>query len=296
MGRAINTILVSGSTGFLGSHLLKILLKNKYRVIALKRSTSDTFRIKHLSNHLIFYDVDEVSIESIFINNKIDAVINTVTDYGRSGNEILSIIQTNLIFGLKLLNESLSFKVKVFINTDTILNRDLNYYSLSKAQFVDWMKLLNLCNTKIVNLKMDHIYGPFDDDKKFVFKIINQLKSNCSEIDLTEGKQKRNFIYIDDITSAYIIILEKYKLLSNFEQFELGTGNNIELRSFIEKIHSKISKQQVLNTSLNFGAMPYRENENMDVNIDSSRIKELGWESKISIDEGISKTINEGKV
>jgi len=134
------TILISGSTGFLGSYLLKSFIGMGHKVIALKRATSDTYRIEDNLNQCISYDIDDIRLKSIFENHRIDIVINTVTNYGRSDNNISSIIDTNLMFGLKLLEESVLSNVQAFINSDTLLERDINAYALSKAQLVDWMK------------------------------------------------------------------------------------------------------------------------------------------------------------
>lgn len=54
----LKTILLTGATGFLGSHLLEALLKQHYNVVILKRSTSNAWRIQHLLDQVISYDVD----------------------------------------------------------------------------------------------------------------------------------------------------------------------------------------------------------------------------------------------
>lgn len=75
-------ILLTGATGFLGSYILERLIKSDYDVVILKRSFSDTWRINHLLDQVISYDIDKVSIDQPFIDNKIRAVIHTVTNYG----------------------------------------------------------------------------------------------------------------------------------------------------------------------------------------------------------------------
>ncbi len=76
--------------------------------------------------------------------------------------------------------------------------------------FVEWLKYFS-DRIKVVNLKLEHMYGPKDDDSKFVTWITNQMLNNISSIDLTEGTQKRDFIYIDDVVDAYMLMLEKSK-------------------------------------------------------------------------------------
>lgn len=184
------TILLAGCTGFLGSYLLKLFVSKGFEIIALKRSTSDTYRINNCLDQVTYYNVDKTNISTIFETHIIDIVVNTVTNYGRSDNKISSIVDTNLIFGLKLLEESVKANVKAFISTDTLLDRNINAYALSKAQLVDWIQFLSNKDTKMINVKIEHMYGSLDDENKFIYWLINQLKQNVEKIDLTSGIQK----------------------------------------------------------------------------------------------------------
>jgi len=282
-------ILLTGATGFLGSYLLKSFIAKGYEVIALKRSTSNSYRINDYLDKCVVYDIDTGSLDSIFENHKIDMVINTVTDYGRANKILSSIVNTNLIFGLQLLEKSVDENVKAFINTDTLLDRNINSYALSKAQLVDWMQFLSKENTKMVNIKIEHMYGKLDDENKFIYWLIKQLKSNVDKVDLTSGIQKRDFIYIDDIVSAYQMIINNIDTLVDYEEFELGRGKSIKVKHFIELLSDKLSEKGSINTILNFGAIPYRKNENMNMVVDISKLEKLGWKPKVSIEDGINK-------
>jgi len=286
------TILIAGSTGFLGSYLLKSFIKCGYKVIVFKRSNSNTYRINDYLNLITLYDIDKTELSNIFENHRIDIVVNTVTNYGRIDNKISSIINTNLVFALNLLEESVNNNVKAFINTDTLLERNLNAYSLSKAQLVDWMKFLSDKKTKMINIKIEHMYGHKDDENKFIYWLINQLKQNVEKIDLTSGIQKRDFIYIDDIVTAYQTIINNIKSLNNFDEFELGTGNSIEVKNFIMQIYNELLKKQNIDTKLNFGVVSYRENENMNMQANIKKLKKLNWKPKTSIEDGIKKIIS----
>ncbi len=229
------TILLTGGTGFLGSHLLNALLEKDYSVVLLKRSTSNTWRIKHLLSNVQSYDVDLVSMDEIFRSNQIDAVIHTACHYGRNGDSISSIVESNLMFGLKVLDACITGNVKTFINTDSLLPKNLNTYSLSKKQFSEWLEQLS-DQIQVINLKLEHMYGPKDDSTKFISWIMSQLKENVAEIRLTKGEQLRDFIHIEDIVSAYILILDKAPVLRSFNEFEVGTGSLISVKDFLERL------------------------------------------------------------
>ena len=289
------TILITGCTGFLGSYLLKEFIKNNFKIIGIKRSSSNTYRINKFMNKCKFYDIDKSTLSEIFINNDIDIVINTVTNYGRRDNKISSIVDTNLMFSLKLIEESINNKIKCFINTDTLLERDLNAYALSKAQVIDWMKFLSNQDIKMINIKIEHMYGPLDDENKFIYYLINQLKSNVEKINLTSGIQKRDFIYIDDIVNAYLIIIKNINKFNSFEEFELGSGKSVEVKEFINLIYEEIDKKHKISTKLDFGVIPYRENEKMNIEVNISKLVSLEWKNSTSLKSGINAILKEEK-
>jgi CDP-paratose synthetase len=232
-------------------------------------------------NQIIVYNIDEVNLEDIFINNKIDVIIHAATNYGRESNDIIGIFDDNVEFPIKLLKFAISHGVKFFLNTDTFFTLDYSYmrnYTLSKIHFREWGKLLSEENKiNFINLKLEHIYGPYDDQKKFIPWFIKQIKDNVKEIYLTEGIQKRDFIYIDDVVNAYLKILDNLLKFNGYVEFEVGTGNSIELRQFLVLIYNLLKKKYKTNTKLNFGAIPYRIGEPMNVNANNKTLIELGW-------------------
>jgi nucleoside-diphosphate-sugar epimerase len=285
-----DTILLTGATGFLGSHILKNLLNNNFNVIILKRSFSNTWRIDDILDKTIVYDVDKVDIEKTFKENKIDIVIHTATKYGRKNESFLEILDSNLFFPLKLLDLLLRYNVKTFLNTDTTAyNHFINYYSLTKMQFVEWLKLLDN-KIRIFNLKLEYIYGEADDTSKFLPMLIINLLKGVNTIELTPGNQERDFIYVEDVVNAYIdIILKKDNFSNGFYEYSIGSGESIKIKDLVLLI-KKITNNEV--TQLNFGALPYRSNEIMYSKANIKKIRdEVGWAPKFSLEEGLKRTI-----
>jgi CDP-paratose synthetase len=287
------TILLTGATGFLGSHLLESLISNDYNVIILKRSFSDIRRIKHLISKTKAYDVDLLQIESAFRENKIDCIIHTSCKYGRNGESIKQIVESNLIFGLEVLELALKYNTRTFVNTDSFLPREINAYSLSKNQFLDWLKHSSN-SIQVINLKLEHIYGPGDDTSKFVAWLFSQLLEGVHEINLTSGEQKRDFIYITDVVSAYLIVIGRRKILNKFCEFQVGTGTSIEIKSLVLKLKNTYNRIKGVNkTKLNFGKIPYREGEIMNFVVNNYDLKQLGWNAETNLDNGLEKTLKQ---
>lgn len=281
------TILLTGATGFLGSHLFKFWIDKGHRLVVLKRSTSSTQRLKGYMDYISWYDVDQPNWKEVFDRHQFDTVVHVAASYGRNGEASSEILQSNTLFPLRLLELAIQNNVKHFINTASSLPRDINAYALSKAQFQDW--LVNKKNEiHSVNVELEYFFGPCDEDWKFISMVIQKLLNNEPFINFTQGLQKRDFIYIDDVVSAFDLILNRIRDLESGSIVPIGSGKSYTLRSVVELC------KQILNnstTTLNFGSIPDRKGEVDELVADTSILKSLGWKSEYSLEKGLMKFI-----
>jgi len=283
------SILVTGGTGFLGSHLIRRLLQQDIRVVLLKRSFSNTARITDLLPRIEVYDIDRVDLEAPFLQNEISTIVHCATHYGRKRNDPADVVEANLIFPLKLLQLAEKYGVKTFVNTDTVLEKWISQYSLSKKHFLDWLKFYS-DRMNCINMAIEHFYGPGDDDSKFASWVIQSIVKNVPSMDFTEGRQKRDFIYIDDVIDAFTLVLSRMlELGPGFRKLELGTGTSCEVRIFIELVKKLAGDSS---TELKFGALPYRPGEIMDSKVDLAPLASLGWAPRWSLADGVRHTID----
>ena len=187
-------------------------------------------------------------------------------------------------------------KIKIiaslFSHKNKILAKNLNSYALTKNHFEDWLSLYS-DKIKCINLKLDHFYGPNDKPIKFIAWIIQQLKNNVDHIDLTEGSQTRDFIYIDDVVSAFNTVIDNEEKIpiGKLNSFEVGTGNRTSIKDMVLIIKKQIGN---IETKLNFGVIPYRKNEVLDYQLDTSGLYLLGWKPEsVSIEKGIQRLLEE---
>ena len=290
------TIALTGATGFLGSHLLKGLIKTKaYNIVVLKRSFSDTKRINDVlqQNNIDCINIDhgECDVRKRFEIGDVSAVIHCATEYGRGKMPIGSVLQANLLFPINLLDLCVEFGINVFINTDSYFNKpSLQYphlldYSLSKKSLLLWLPYF-ANKLRIANMTLEHIFGPMDGDAKFVMMMIKQIAVNKNKsVELSPGNQIRDFIYVHDVVSAYLSVLRN--LLPQNEpcllNFEVGTGNGTTIRSFVETIKELSGSP----TELMFGAKPYRTAEIMASTADTSALMKLGWHPNYDYHSGL---------
>lgn len=282
------TVLLTGGTGYLGSKLAVRLAEKGYRLVLLARPKSETTRLTEILGRITIHRLGQCDLDDVFGEGKIDIVVHCATDYGRSQKDPTSLLEANLMLPLHLLQLGIKHNVRCFINTDTILDKRVNSYSLSKNQMKEWLRVFSEKITSI-NVALEHFFGPGDDGTKFVTNVIRRIVDNEAEIDLTPGAQKRDFIYIDDVVDAFLCIIEQSGTLEKgFHHFEIGSGNSIEIREFVTLVKALAGNES---SHLNFGALPYRENEVMDSVVDLSAVSCLGWRPRFSLREGLQATI-----
>lgn len=285
-------ILLTGVTGFLGSHLAKTLLTNGYEVMALKRKSSSLHRVESIVSDIVFFDIEGLDFDQLFCDcGKIDAIIHTATCYGRNNESVSEIFTANTEFPLRLLDAGNRAGVGIFLNTDTILDKYLNLYALSKNQLLQWGKFFSMHEKiRFGNIRLEHFYGLNDDPTKFTAYVINSCLWNVPELKLTKGEQKRDFIYIDDVISAYVVLLEKIdSFSSSFFELDVGTGQSVSIREFVETVHRLTASK----THLDFGALPYRKGEVMQSEADISVLAALGWHCHYDIETGLKQIIDQ---
>ena len=293
----MKTLLLTGATGYLGHYLSKKFLDKNYSLIALALNEKEIFRFKDNKNVKLYY-LNKTGLEDIFKENNIDIIIHTATLYGRKQEQLVDMIRANVEFPVRILNLAIENNVSAFINTDTILSSKISTYALTKSQFAQWLDFYS-DKIKCIDMKLDHFYGPNDNSVKFVAWLVEQFKNNVSEINLTEGSQTRDFIYIDDVVEAYNCILDNLDKIpvGRLNCFEIGTNNKTSIREFVETLKKFMNKNNKgLNTKLNFGAIPYRKNEVLDYDVDTTQIRMLGWDPVYNnVNKGLEKLVEENK-
>ena len=102
------------------------------------------------------------------------------------------------------------------------------------------------------------------------------------------GEQRRDFIYIEDVVSAYATLVDKCNQIeTGFFEIEVGSGIAYTVREVVETAHKMTNSR----TKLLFGAMPYRTNETMHCQADITQMIKLGWLPQYDLNSGLKKTI-----
>ena len=299
-----NYILLTGGTGFIGSHLAERLLEEGNNLIILKRSFSDTWRIDHLikeypNERLILFNVDGEDLMDIFKNFNIEGIFHLAAAYIKnpSHEDIMTTIRTNIEFPTELLNLAVNNYVKYFINSGTFfeyslknlpLTEDseidsLNFYSTSKIAFEDILKYYcKEYDISCATLKLYTPYGPRDDENKIIpYLILSSLRGE--DVNINNPHNRLDIVHVYDIIDAYLKLKNNILDLEKYESFNVARDINYS----IDELYSSIK--------FNLGLEEERDLKEKEIPMfsDPSKIKKfLGWEPKININKGIEITIN----
>ncbi len=304
--------LITGGAGFIGSHLIDMLLEEGYSIICL--DNFDPYynpqlkreNIKHnLGNtnfKLVEADVrDKKALRKIFKENNIEKIVHLAAKVGvrPSIKEPLLYEDVNVRGTLNLLELCREFKVENFIfgssssvygNTKKIpfseddVPKPISPYGASKRS----AELLchvysSLYSIPITCLRFFTVYGPRQRPDMAIHKF-TRLIDEGKEIEMYgNGTSERDYTYIDDIVEGVLSALDKK---FGFEIFNLGNSRTVELRRLISLIEEKLGKQ-AKNRQL-----PEQAGDVFITYADISKTRKLlGYEPKTGIKKGIEKFV-----
>jgi nucleoside-diphosphate-sugar epimerase len=288
------SIIVSGASGFIGSHLVKKLLSEKYNVIGLTRAGKCSLKEFESSDN--YYGCDNVN--KLLDNNiQVLAIVHTATQYHSINDNLAPLIDTNLLLPIKLLDLCVNRKIKKFINCDSFFSKTSPFpghyqeYCESKKMFREWMS--SYSNIDIHNLILGHVYGPNDRLNKFIPWFINELLfSSLDSIDLSPGEQKRDFIYVDDVIQAIVKCIQAPRK-NGINDYLIGSSKLVSIKEICCLIRKKILDLKNENCpKLNFGGKPYLPNEIMEAPVGRKYIKQIKWQAAINIEDALERTID----
>lgn len=281
-------ILITGADGFLGANLVKYLLP-LYKIVGIVKKNQQIYRLSEneFKSGLVLYNEKQLNL--VFRKYKFDYIIHTATHHAKIFKDFNEVFDVNVNLGLKIINKIEDSGNVVFINIDTILADNTNYYSFTKYIFREILKFISKNkHIKVFNLKLDMIYGPDSGAHNFIQQMFDKMLANEKYVELTKGIQKRSFLYIKDLTTAIYLLISNHKVLF-VDFYESLYMANPKLLSIKETL--TIIKQITKSTSLlDFGVLPYRENEIMKTIINNSFYKKINWLPKYTLKEGLTET------
>ena len=312
-------VIVTGGLGFIGSNLIKILLKKKYFVINIDKVTysSNFYNVKKFSKNknYKFFKADinnEKRILQIFKKYKPNCIFNLAaeTHVDRSIDGPESFIKSNILGVFNLLQAFKKYIEKnkksllIHISTDEVYGDVLtgrskeddpykpsSPYAASKASS-DHLVYSYIRTFKIpaIITNCSNNYGPRQHPEKLIPKLIYNIFNNKNLPIYGKGLNSREWIYVDDHCEALVKIFEKGKI-GNF----YNIGSNLNLNNIkISKLLIRIAKTKV-NVGRNVKIKYVKDRPGHDIRyaLNSNKlIKNLKWKPKTNIINGLKKTFD----
>ena len=295
-----NHLLIIGGTGFIGCHLALKVVKKGWNVTSVSRRKPKSNKyvkgVKYLK-----LDISKNNE----LKKKLKEDFSHVINLGGFTKRLFSnlsknkIKKTHLIGPINLINFFLKRDIKSFIQIGSSAEygekkfpqkeSDLcfpkSYYGLTKLTITNYLLYVSRIYSFPSNvLRFFQIYGTKQDKDKVIPHIIHGCFNN-KRFDVSEGSQLRDFCYIDDVTNAIFLLLNKKNIKG--EIINIGLGQGISIKKLVNKIKKKFGAGKPV-----FGKIKFHKYENMKLIPDIKKAKKLlNWHPKVKLDEGLKKII-----
>ncbi len=298
-------VLITGATGFIGSHLTRRLVAEGARVAVLARDTSN---LRVLHDILDCVQVHRADVgERGAVLRAFDAfhpqIVFHLAAVGLSQPFVQAdaALRTNVHGTIHLLEAARQAGVQRFIHSGTAYEYGeqgntpdgarekldpINTYAASKAAAWAFVRMYaRTFGLPAVTMRLYHVYGPGQPPTTLISSAIYAALEG-RDFPMTPGQQKRDFVYVDDVVEGYV----RAALAPNVEgkSIDLGSGQSWEIRQVVAHLFETIgSSGQPLP-----GALPYRPGEIMDQVADVEAARELlGWQARTPLQDGLRATI-----
>lgn len=277
-------LFLIGGSGFIGKNLVRCL-HEQYAI-----SVYDKFIDKEYFSHYPDVSINLIELDKDKINERVEApdyIVNLASIV--TAERDLSLFDCMIASNLKvLLNLYERFKdetkLKLFIQfgsseeygndgspfEETMREEPNSPYALVKQLTTNAAMMLHRnYSFPIMVVRPGNLFGPLQGGTKFIPYVIDSLKQNAP-LNVTPCEQKRDFIFADDFAWAIGELLKNHQKAVG-QIVNVSSGESLSLKSIIEYCRKLIGSK----SEVNYGAIPYRENEMMDLRCSVSKLESI---------------------
>jgi dTDP-glucose 4,6-dehydratase len=321
----MKNILVTGGAGFIGSHLIRLLV-NKYPeyhiinmdVLTYAGNLENLKDIEDKENYtFVKCDICDIeSVKQVFEVHQIDSVIHLAAEshVDRSIEDPFSFAQTNVMGTLSLLQVAKNFwntdfenKLFYHVSTDEVygslgeegfFTENTKYdphspYSASKASSDHFVRAFaDTYGLPTVISNCSNNYGSYQFPEKLIPLFINNIVHNKPLPVYGKGENIRDWLFVDDHARAIEVIFHNGKLGDTYNIGGFNEWKNIDLiKVMIKTVDQLLGREEGTSEKL-ITYVKDRPGHDLRYAIDSKKLKdELGWEPSLQFEEGIEKTV-----
>ncbi len=291
-------ILVTGGAGFIGSHIADLLIKNSHNVAIIDNLSNGN--INNVNSKARFFQADILdSMDKIFKSEKFDALVHNAAliDAVESKSKPKLYREVNVKGTINLLEYCRKFSIKKFVFASSCAvygnpeylpcdekhpKNPVNPYGESKLEaesaIIDYSEKYAIDYTI---LRYSNIYGPRQNPLKggVISKFISSAMAGKNPVVLGDGRQTRDFLFVEDAALANLLALTASNRI-----FNIGCGKPASINGVCEEIKNEVNKK--INAT---HSEPLKEIRDMHLDISLAE-KHLQWQPKTWLADGIKKT------
>ena len=287
-------ILVTGASGFIGSHLCKRLCNNGCVVHAVSRRKRNSE-----NNSLEWWQADLTDIDTareLMVTIKPDLIFHLagLPKGSRTVDLVLSTFRSNLMSTVNLLTAASEVGCDRIIlsgsfeepGLDNLLMVPSSPYAVTKWACSAYARMFHmLYHLPTVNLRIFMVYGPgqYNFSKLIPYTILSSLRGEVVKI--TDGHRQIDWIFVEDVIDGLLAVVQAPYLEGSTT--DMGSGNLVSIRTVVQQLVNLIDPQTVIL----FGALPDRPMEQVGVANTTATFERIGWIPRTILEDGLKLTV-----
>jgi UDP-glucose 4-epimerase len=297
-------ILVTGGAGFIGSHIVDRLVQEGYEVVVVDNLS--TGKRRNVNRAAKFYrsDIRSRWLERVFRRERPVIVCHHAAqmDVRRSVRDPVFDAETNILGTLNVLRHAIKYGVRkvLFASSGGAVYgeperlpvsedhpvRPASPYGISKAVGDEYLRYFRDADgLEYVSLRYANVYGPRQDpygEAGVVGIFTQKMLLGEQPIINGNGRQTRDFVYVDDVVEANVAALTK----AAHGIYNVGTGKETSVNELFSHLAS------LINPAIREVHGPAKKGEQQRIALDASKFhRELDWEPKVSLKDGLARTV-----
>jgi nucleoside-diphosphate-sugar epimerase len=300
-------VLVTGASGFIGSHLVRRLIADGARVHALTSAVSSVYpqRLAELRDQIVLHEgsLHDRSAMDVLVEESQPRYVfhlGAYTHVGKSWQRVDECVQTNVQGTVNLLQALAGSGYERFVYTGTseiygdvavpftesAPVNPISPYSVSKYAGERYCQMFAQGRGwPIVMVRPFNAYGPAQSPDRVIPEIIVRALRG-QPMKMTQGLQTREFNFAEDLADGFVRAATTPGVEG--EIFNLGCGDEVSMRDLATRILDRMGNP----VEVQFGALPERPTEIHRMYSDSTKAREmLGWTSSVPLEQGLDRTI-----
>lgn len=291
--------IVTGATGFVGSNLCRRLLEENWKVSTITRESSNYSNLEDIleSINVYVYSDNILSLINYFNKEDADVVFHLASLFiaEHKSYQIDALVESNLRFGVHILEAMKESNTKLMINTGTSWQHyytdeynPVDLYAATKESFKKIIKYyIEAEGIRAITLKLFDTYGETDKRPKLI-NLLNQFANDQKELKMSPGEQVLDLVHVNDVANAFLKAYDYLKKRDDvkYDEFGVGSGNEIKLIDLIKTFEQQTGKK----INVVWGGREYRKREVMRL---WRKYKILpNWRANICLKEGLKRLSN----